>query len=280
MGVGPTNNRPKQRIRWREMWAAGSSPGFRDLARSLARRPWLPLEAGLLHLLGRHQSEGNVGRPCKSGVPPLLACKGALLPSNPPQPIYGHVSNGGSLRPEMNACLCLVGPGRDSGQMTSSPVDRSPEPCLLTPGVMMVVAGMHRLPGGAAMGTGDSFENPSRPHVIMAPVCLLAGIVCVGLACCTGTSATQQTTTAAAAQTTGGGLVPVSVGGKWGYIDQTGKMVIKPKYQQADPFSQGLAAVSPDDDTILYIDHSRKVVWNAPVPTTTSTPTEPARPQR
>jgi hypothetical protein len=47
------------------------------------------------------------------------------------------------------------------------------------------------------------------------------------------------------------GLAAVRVGdwetGKWGYIDKTGKMVIEPKYKSADPFHEGLANVSYGD---------------------------------
>ncbi|MBO9599319.1 MAG: WG repeat-containing protein, partial [Cohnella sp.] len=36
----------------------------------------------------------------------------------------------------------------------------------------------------------------------------------------------------------------LDVGGKWGYADKKGKMVIKPQYESANNFSEGLAAVS------------------------------------
>lgn len=39
-------------------------------------------------------------------------------------------------------------------------------------------------------------------------------------------------------------LWPISVEGKWGYINSTGKVVIKPQYAKADQFSEGLAVVS------------------------------------
>ena len=38
-------------------------------------------------------------------------------------------------------------------------------------------------------------------------------------------------------------LFPVKVNGKWGYIDRTGKMVIAPQFDLADPFSEGLGDV-------------------------------------
>ena len=39
------------------------------------------------------------------------------------------------------------------------------------------------------------------------------------------------------------GLAAVSLNGKWGYIDKTGKLVIEPRFRSAGPFSEGLAAV-------------------------------------
>lgn len=38
------------------------------------------------------------------------------------------------------------------------------------------------------------------------------------------------------------GLAPVEVGGKWGYVDKTGKYAISPQFDRAFPFSEGLAA--------------------------------------
>lgn len=38
-------------------------------------------------------------------------------------------------------------------------------------------------------------------------------------------------------------LFPVSQGGKWGYIDKSGSLVIKPQYDMAWDFSEGLASV-------------------------------------
>jgi hypothetical protein len=39
------------------------------------------------------------------------------------------------------------------------------------------------------------------------------------------------------------GLVPISKGGKWGFMDHTGKLVIEAKFEDADNFSEGLAPV-------------------------------------
>jgi hypothetical protein len=45
------------------------------------------------------------------------------------------------------------------------------------------------------------------------------------------------------ARTFSEGLAAVLVGDKWGYIDETGKFAIKPRYFSAGPFKEGLAAV-------------------------------------
>lgn len=42
------------------------------------------------------------------------------------------------------------------------------------------------------------------------------------------------------------GLIAVCKGGKWGFVNTEGKMVIEPKYEQAKSFSNGLAAVAQD----------------------------------
>ena len=46
----------------------------------------------------------------------------------------------------------------------------------------------------------------------------------------------------------------------WGYIDHTGQFVIKPQFQQAKPFYQGLASVFLNGQE-GYIDKSGKFVW-------------------
>lgn len=48
--------------------------------------------------------------------------------------------------------------------------------------------------------------------------------------------------------------------GKWGYIDPSGQIVIECKWNQAFPFSNGLARVYWNDQLAL-IDHSGMVVW-------------------
>lgn len=49
------------------------------------------------------------------------------------------------------------------------------------------------------------------------------------------------------------GLAPVSLGGKWGYIDEQGKLVIKCQFNWAFPFSEGTTIVVQDNDK-WYID--------------------------
>ena len=55
------------------------------------------------------------------------------------------------------------------------------------------------------------------------------------------------------------GLYPVHVDGKYGYINKTGSIVIKPQFMYADNFSEGLAAVS-ENDKYGYIDTSGAMV--------------------
>ena len=55
-------------------------------------------------------------------------------------------------------------------------------------------------------------------------------------------------------------LRPVQQDGKWGYIDQTGKVVIKPRFYWAEEFSEGLAAFENDEGLYGYIDETGKVV--------------------
>src|SRR6266566_437300 len=42
-----------------------------------------------------------------------------------------------------------------------------------------------------------------------------------------------------------GPLFPVEEHGKWGYIDETGKIVISPEYYDAGPFIEGMALIQP-----------------------------------
>ena len=59
-------------------------------------------------------------------------------------------------------------------------------------------------------------------------------------------------------------MAPVRKEKKWGYVDKTGKQVIDFKFENAEPFSEGLAAVkfhhTFGDDKWGYIDKTGKKV--------------------
>lgn len=57
-------------------------------------------------------------------------------------------------------------------------------------------------------------------------------------------------------------LFPVCQNGKWGYIDKTGKMVIKPQFNCARSFSEGLARVWIDGK-MGYINKTGKYIWKS-----------------
>ncbi len=56
-----------------------------------------------------------------------------------------------------------------------------------------------------------------------------------------------------------GPLFPILQGGKWGYIDRAGRVAIAPRFDRADRFSEGLAAVL-DGAVQGYVDATGKVV--------------------
>jgi hypothetical protein len=56
------------------------------------------------------------------------------------------------------------------------------------------------------------------------------------------------------------GLYPVSVDGRWGYIDKTGGVVIPAQFDRADPFQDGLALVSVAGQQPFFIDGAGSVV--------------------
>jgi hypothetical protein len=66
-----------------------------------------------------------------------------------------------------------------------------------------------------------------------------------------------------AAQTNAPRLRPIQVNGKWGYIDSTGKVVIKPQFAWAEEFSEGLAAFENEDGKHGYVDETGKIVIEA-----------------
>jgi len=62
------------------------------------------------------------------------------------------------------------------------------------------------------------------------------------------------------------GLAPVSLHGKWGYIDVNGNLAIQPKFDYALPYSGGLARVNiggpgSGDSKWGYIDETGEYVW-------------------
>ena len=56
------------------------------------------------------------------------------------------------------------------------------------------------------------------------------------------------------------GLYPVRQNGKWGYIDEQGAYGIRPAFDEASPFREGLALVQ-NGDKLAYIDTAGRTVW-------------------
>ena len=52
----------------------------------------------------------------------------------------------------------------------------------------------------------------------------------------------------------------INADGLWGYQDDSGKMVIKPRWKDADYFSEGLASVTADYDLYGYIDETGAMI--------------------
>lgn len=67
------------------------------------------------------------------------------------------------------------------------------------------------------------------------------------------------------------GLAAANIKGKWGYIDTTGTVVIKPIYSTAWPFSEGLAEVRTSDGKSGYINNAGKMIV-APISSMGSNP--------
>jgi len=59
---------------------------------------------------------------------------------------------------------------------------------------------------------------------------------------------------------TGSDLYPVVDHGLWGYINQDGKLIIKPQYQQADYFYEGLAAVKKNNKWGFVDSRNRMII--------------------
>lgn len=56
------------------------------------------------------------------------------------------------------------------------------------------------------------------------------------------------------------GLARVMVGDKFGYVDKTGNLVIKPQFYRAAAFSNGLALVGASDNELGYINKTGQIV--------------------
>jgi hypothetical protein len=96
------------------------------------------------------------------------------------------------------------------------------------------------------------------PEGLSAPIVTATGAAPTATAQSTTTTAGQSTTAAEAAR-----LYPVSVDGKWGFIDNTGSIKIEPRFDYAGDFSEGLAAVeivTNDGAKSGYIDSSGAMV--------------------
>lgn len=57
------------------------------------------------------------------------------------------------------------------------------------------------------------------------------------------------------------GLIAIQFRGFWGFMDKTGKFVIAPEYELASSFSEGLAKVLLEDQTVGFIDKKGKVIF-------------------
>lgn len=55
------------------------------------------------------------------------------------------------------------------------------------------------------------------------------------------------------------GLIPVRKHNLWGFIDLSGREIIKPQFFAVDHFREGLAAVSLDDNSYVYVNRNGKV---------------------
>src|SRR5258708_7148845 len=55
-------------------------------------------------------------------------------------------------------------------------------------------------------------------------------------------------------------LRPFQQNGRWGYLDNTGKIVIKPQFYWAEEFSEGLAAFENDDGDYGYVNETGKII--------------------
>lgn len=95
--------------------------------------------------------------------------------------------------------------------------------------------------------------------VVLATLLLVTGCTSHVAPTSTSVRALPSSTTSAAAQTSNELIPALNAEALWGYIDQTGKWVIKPQFYIADSFSEGLADVVIEDKQ-GYIDQAGHIV--------------------
>ena len=102
-------------------------------------------------------------------------------------------------------------------------------------------------------------ERLGEPMTVRRLIVIASAVICgcvlvvVGCGSSDATLATTETSE----------LYPVSVDGKWGYIETSGIMVVQPQFDDAHPFSDGLATVgkfSEDGPLFGYIDKTGTLV--------------------
>ncbi len=59
------------------------------------------------------------------------------------------------------------------------------------------------------------------------------------------------------------GLAKVQLNGKYGFIDKSGNWVIKPKYDNVSDFNNGIASIYMKNERMGYIDKNENFVWRA-----------------
>jgi hypothetical protein len=97
----------------------------------------------------------------------------------------------------------------------------------------------------------------------MNPLRILNGILALGLLlvlaaaaglAATAVSGSSREEKSVTDSTDGSGLRPELIRGKYGYVDEAGKVVIAPRFDGADAFSEGLAVVLDSAGRFGYID--------------------------
>lgn len=57
------------------------------------------------------------------------------------------------------------------------------------------------------------------------------------------------------------GRAPVMINDKWGYINESGDMIVEPQFVRAQEFKNGLAAALINPFMKIYIDRDGNKVW-------------------